>query len=474
MAISVGDAVIELKLVKTEFEEGFRKIGAEVDKSTREMRRGMLNVGAAITAVSGFGLLFIDRARKMNAALGDISITTGVAKGELRDLALSLSDASFGINSVIDTISILTRAGITNKDQLKESAQAFDNLGDAIGMPAEAVAEMLIPAYKAFGTEIPRTASDTDKFTWLVKNSMVNLQDFASAMDYVAMHGQDLGLTLDDMISILAILEDRGITGSAAVRALRTAVTEATTEGRSLNDVLGITSQDLVTYNEMIGTQAVGATKNYADAAQEQFGIMDKLKSAWEDMTLRMGTFLEPAEPILGFLSTAGILMMALSKIHIKDLITGLGSLASSFIKLVGPAMRAVGALIAQAAASIWAAHGILPFIGVGLAIAGVAALLISIRQAKSDAAEMAALAGGGIVTRPTRALIGEAGPEAVIPLSKGGFGTREVHLHIGNYMGDEMSMRQLVRRIDQVLKEEGRRSAFGMNQGWYYGRSSL
>jgi hypothetical protein len=31
------------------------------------------------------------------------------------------------------------------------------------------------------------------------------------------------------------------------------------------------------------------------------------------------------------------------------------------------------------------------------------------------------ALAEGGIVTRPTLALIGEAGPEAVVPLGRGG-----------------------------------------------------
>jgi len=60
--------------------------------------------------------------------------------------------------------------------------------------------------------------------------------------------------------------------------------------------------------------------------------------------------------------------------------------------------------------------------------------------------------------------------------LSKAGMmGNREVHLHIGNYMGDELSMRQLVRKIGQVLQEDGRRSAFGqVNQGWYFGRSSL
>ena len=42
-------------------------------------------------------------------------------------------------------------------------------------------------------------------------------------------------------------------------------------------------------------------------------------------------------------------------------------------------------------------------------------------------------LASGGVVTKPTIAMIGEAGPEAVIPLSRlgmGGGGGVEVHIH--------------------------------------------
>ena len=89
---------------------------------------------------------------------------------------------------------------------------------------------------------------------------------------------------------------------------------------------------------------------------------------------------------------------------------------------------------------------------------------------------EATALAEGGIVTQPTRALIGEAGPEAVIPLSRAGLpGTKEIHLHIGNYMGDEVSLRQFGRKLKEILQEDDRRSAFGqVNQGWFYGRSSL
>lgn len=56
-------------------------------------------------------------------------------------------------------------------------------------------------------------------------------------------------------------------------------------------------------------------------------------------------------------------------------------------------------------------------FIGAG--IAGALAAAGAVRQANQRAA--VPLAEGGVVTSPTFALIGEAGPEAVIPLDRGG-----------------------------------------------------
>jgi hypothetical protein len=49
-------------------------------------------------------------------------------------------------------------------------------------------------------------------------------------------------------------------------------------------------------------------------------------------------------------------------------------------------------------------------------------------------AASVPHMASGGIVTRPTFALIGEAGPEAVVPLNRAsglGGGNVEAHIHL-------------------------------------------
>lgn len=72
------------------------------------------------------------------------------------------------------------------------------------------------------------------------------------------------------------------------------------------------------------------------------------------------------------------------------------------------------------------------------------------------DVPDIPMLANGGIVTRPTLALIGEAGPEAVIPLGRGG-GMGGVHLHFhgpvvgpgaGRWLADEIAKAQGTGRV--------------------------
>jgi len=84
------------------------------------------------------------------------------------------------------------------------------------------------------------------------------------------------------------------------------------------------------------------------------------------------------------------------------------------------------------------------------------------------------AWAEGGIFTRPTFGLIGEAGPEAVIPLDKisgMGAGTQvtNINLSVGNYMGDDISKRALVRDIQRILNEEDRRRVYRPTETQFY-----
>lgn len=74
------------------------------------------------------------------------------------------------------------------------------------------------------------------------------------------------------------------------------------------------------------------------------------------------------------------------------------------------------------------------------------------------------ALADGGVVTRPTLAMVGEAGPEAVLPLGSraarhaqgGNVSGPTIHLHIGTVVGDQNGIRDLAEKLRQAIGNNG------------------
>lgn len=66
-------------------------------------------------------------------------------------------------------------------------------------------------------------------------------------------------------------------------------------------------------------------------------------------------------------------------------------------------------------------------------------------------------LAAGGIVTKPTLAMIGEAGPEAVVPLSKmGRFGGGDIIINItGNTISSDLDIRRLADAVSDAIRDK-------------------
>jgi hypothetical protein len=65
-----------------------------------------------------------------------------------------------------------------------------------------------------------------------------------------------------------------------------------------------------------------------------------------------------------------------------------------------------------------------------------------------------ARMARGGIVTGPTVALIGEAGPEAVVPLKKGGMmGTMVINIHAPNVVDTAGLSKLVVKAVDEIRR---------------------
>jgi len=492
--------------------------------------------GAAATAIGGATVLLTDSARKTNAALGVTALSLGATGAEMRELALSTTNVTFPIEEVTATFDLLARAGMRNQEEIAATATAFDTLGDAIGLPASQVTSTLIPAFNAFNIPLENAADHTDAFTHLVRNTTVDLGDFSTTMKYLTPDLDALGLGLNDTVAIMEALADKGIQGSAATRQFRTAVTAADGDLSELYASLGITADEVGHYCDAVDA-AEGMTQAFADAANEQYGRVDKLKQSWEEWTLRLGSALGPLEDVGAALAVGGPLMMGLgglsnllpvlSTIHIPALGGALTTLAMNPVVLIvggivlaafalwelekrfGLVSKAVdfisgrldyfaswlrgafqGTLGSAADTVRWFADALnLVWDGLGWAadlawggmvdtIRGHLNFLIGLvntfiglwNRIKFDVPsvdlplvgrvggfsvgvptipEIPLLAEGGIVTEPTLAMIGEAGPEAVIPFDRLGQG-RNITIKI-----EGVDVNEVAGRIVRIIRRE-------------------
>jgi predicted nucleic acid-binding Zn-ribbon protein len=357
---------------QSQVEDGLKK----TTEQAKQVQDALKLIGIAFTAVGAAGLAMVSTARKLNSELGQTAITLGVSTQDMRNLALETTNVTFGLESVTETFNLLARAGVRNTEQMKANANAFDALADATGSSAEAVANILIPALKNFGEQLPENSSDMDKYTWLIKNTTLTLEDFGSVMNYVAAYGADLNMTANELIATLAALEDKGISGSAATKLLRTAITQASDAGVSLNKILGITQAEVDGYKTEI-SEATGITDEYAEVASTQYGIMDKLKQKISEVALSWGSWLTPLEPIISLVSALGPALIFLASAQAKATFQTISATAASIAQKTATIAQTV-ATKAQTAAQ-WAANAAQNANPIGLVIAAVAVLTAGI-----------------------------------------------------------------------------------------------
>lgn len=132
---------------------------------------------------------------------------------------------------------------------------------------------------------------------------------------------------------------------------------------------------------------------------------------------------------------------------------------AAAFAAVIGPSLIAtfpavpVGIKLALGAATA-ANAAMLGGAGIAATAGGAAGAVF--------AGGVPAMAEGGVVTRPTFALIGEAGPEAVVPLRRKGSATFSGGITInfnGPVLGDKQQARQFALMIDKELLDLKRRN---------------
>ncbi|MFA6364754.1 phage tail tape measure protein [Methanoregula sp.] len=211
----LGQADIELSKVEKAFSRGQQVI------KQYSLAIGLAMEGAALTIATT-----TKYAAEMNAKLGVTALTIGSTTEEMRDLALSTSDAGFRLDDVVSTFSLLGRAGVTGTATIQTLAKEFDTLGDAVNASAAEVADSMIPAMYAYDIPLTEVGDHMDSIAYLVNNSLIDYSELASVLGSLGTTLNGLGFSLEDTEALLLAMTNAGIPASVAVRKLRTAISD--------------------------------------------------------------------------------------------------------------------------------------------------------------------------------------------------------------------------------------------------------
>ena len=402
----------------------FKKELAQAETSTQKaglvLKKAMV---PATAAIAGLGAAMFDAAKgamedekAANELARSLKATTGATDAIVRSTEnwISKQGQLLGVtdSDLRPALSRLARAtGDVDKAQ-RLATQAMD-IAAATGKPLEAVVGALEKAYGGNMTALQRLAPE---YRDLIKS----------------------GASFEEVMAAMA-----KTMGGAAAEAANTA------EGR-----FRILKLQLDETKESIGAslipvieQGLPVLERFADWAQEN-------PEAFKNIGLAIGGIATATVALNAAMAVNPYVLGAAGIIAFAAAFDRLYEAASKINKIGGLAARVLGAVFGGPAGAISsllkisdAIYGaILP--GSSPAGSGGSGLRSDLmRELKG----IPAMAAGGVVTGPTLALIGEAGPEAVIPLDRMGSmgGGNNVTIHVNG--GDPQQVVNALRRYMQV-----------------------
>ena len=427
---TIGDLIIKIGADITGIQSGLGLLNSEVQKSKGEFTKLGLEVtaaGAAITAFMGLSI---------NAAAEEETIMARIAN-TLKNVGVNYDDVK---DSLDEMIMSMEKSTAVSHDKLYG---AFQMLLNITGDYDASLRLLPIAIDLAAGANI----------------------DYATAAKLVGKVEE--GNT--------AILARYGII--VAKGATQTEILEAITKRFGGSAVT-------------VGNQTEGAMdkiKNSFDNLQKSVGklFLTSLKPLFEELAKIIDKVTEWGQKnpelftgIVTIVAAIGLLMTALGPLimMLPGIIAflGLPGMAGAIAIGAGAFIAAIPMIVAFGAAIAAVIFLIVQLIGLWDALSHLDRLTPG-AQLKPGTEELAAkgramglgpqyaYASGGFAMSPQIASVGEAGPEAIIPLSKmGGMGGTNVTIQAGAFMGSREDARNFARMLQEIMRNENNTRTYG------------
>ena len=307
---------------------------------------------AAGTAIAGVGTAMqslLDETQELNETIGRTSVGMGLTADETRELATSMSDASFPLDDVVGSMDALAQIGVDTEEEMRAVALAADNLADATGSSATQVSQQLAPAVKALDGDLSALTDDTDAFTNAVRNTGLEMSDVASTIERLDFSQiQEMGLSAADTADLIGQFgEETGFTGRMLRSEFRQAVEAADGDTQALVNELGLGEEAMASLADET-SHGSAMTDEYAAAANDSLTTMDSLRSSFADIGLQASGMLGPIDAAAPAMQGLGIAAIALSTINFGAVIpsiAGVVAAATPLLPILLPIAAVLGGL---------------------------------------------------------------------------------------------------------------------------------
>lgn len=285
-------------------------------------------VGAIVVALGSMVALIsksINTSREFEAALSTLKAITGATNEEIAALASNAKDlgatTAFTASQVVELQTEFSKLGFTTSEILKATEATLD-LAAAAGVELADAASVAGSTLRGFGLDTSETQRVVDVMAKSFTSSALDMEKFRESMKLVAPIAKTVKVPIEEASAALAVLADRGVSGSMAGTQLRRIMSElATKTGKDFATSLEITAErlsgatstadKLAIATELVGDRAKGSLIALAEnrdalgdlklafdeaggaaevMAEEKLnnlnGDLTKLRSAWEGFLL--------------------------------------------------------------------------------------------------------------------------------------------------------------------------------------------
>jgi len=192
------------------------------DLALRNAGQSGVIMGAALVGAFGY---VISKGAEFEKQMSFVKAVTGASDDEINKLSESAIELGkkgpFGPTEVAAGMVDLAKAGLSADEIIRGVADASISLAAAGDIPLTQAAETLVNVMRTFNLEAEDATKIVDTLAGAANASTIDVDDLANTFTYAGAPAAQLGVSVEDLATAIAILGNRGIDGSVAGTSLR-------------------------------------------------------------------------------------------------------------------------------------------------------------------------------------------------------------------------------------------------------------